>query len=160
MSEAPSYLALLNGISNAESNAYCWFSAWIEKTSNPDVKCVLQTVAAREGEHGLAFAKRINELGFEVKRKDDGKAAEMLAIAASDCPDVEKFEALGLCDLEEGVLSYFDNVFRDHTIDPQTGGLLGRYIAVEHDTARLLSACYQQPPAGRAQPAGDLAAKG
>ena len=107
MAEKPSYLGLLNGISLAETRGHCWISAWIEKTPSPDVRKVLQTIAAREGEHGLAFAKRINELGFEVKHKDDPKAAELLAIAASDRPDIEKFEALGLCDLENGILTYF-----------------------------------------------------
>jgi hypothetical protein len=35
----------------------------------------------------------------------------------------------------------FDGFFRDHSIDIQTGGLLGRYIAEERDTLRLVSAC-------------------
>jgi hypothetical protein len=44
--------------------------------------------------------------------------------------------------VSEDILTYFDNVFADHTIDVQTGALLGRYIAEEHDTARLLRNCY------------------
>ena len=35
----------------------------------------------------------------------------------------------------------FDNFFRDHTIDIRTGELLGRYIAEERDTLRLLQGC-------------------
>ena len=160
MSEAPSYLALLNGISNAESNAHCWFTAWIEKTTNPDVKRVLQTVAAREGEHGLAFAKRINELGYHVRQKDDPKFAEQLEVARSSCSDLEKMDKLGVGRLDTGSRpDIFDDFFKDHTIDIRTGELLGRYIAEEHDTARLLSACHRQLAAGRAQPSGDLAAK-
>ena len=144
MSEKPSYLGLLNGISLAESRGHCWLNAWIEKTPNPEVRKVLQTITAREGEHGLAFAKRINELGFELEQKDDPKFEEQMAIASAGCSDIEKFEALGLTDVNEGILTYFDTVFSDHSIDIRTGELLGRYIAEEHDTGRLFKSCYQQ----------------
>ena len=144
MAERPSYLGLLNGISLAETRGHCWLSAWIEKTPNPDVRKVLQTIAAREGEHGMAFAKRINELGFELEQKDDPKFAEQMAIASADCSDLEKFEALGLTNVNDGILTYFDNVFSDHSIDIRTGELLGRYIAEEHDTGRLFRSCYEE----------------
>ena len=42
------------------------------------------------------------------------------------------------------VLGAFDTIFSDHTIDIQTGELLGRYVAEEFDTARLLRCCYEQ----------------
>src|SRR5437879_3392315 len=159
MSEKPSYLGLLNGISLAETRGHCWLSAWIEKTPNPDVRKVLQTIAAREGEHGMAFAKRINELGFELEQKDDPKFADQMAIASADCSDLEKFEALGLTDVNEGILTYFDNVFSDHSIDIRTGELLGRYIAEEHDTGRLFKSCYEQLKAAAGAPApSELAA--
>lgn len=144
MPEGPSYLGLLNSISLAEMGGHHFFTAWIAVTENPDVRHVLRTVAAREGEHSLAFAKRINELGFELEQKADPKHETNMAIASSDRPDVEKFEALGLCDISERVLTYFDTVFKDHSIDVRTGELLGRYIAEEHDTARLLQSCYLQ----------------
>ena len=143
-SEKPSYLSLLNAISLAETRGHCWLNAWIEKTPNPEVRKVLQTITAREGEHGMAFAKRINELGFELEQKDDPKFADQMAIASADCSDVEKFEALGLTNVNEGILTYFDNVFSDHSIDIRTGELLGRYIAEEHDTGRLFKSCYEQ----------------
>lgn len=92
----------------------------------------------------MAFAKRIDELGFELEEREDPKFAEQMAIASSDCSDIEKFEALGLTDVNEGILNYFDNVFSDHSIDIRTGELLGRYIAEEHDTGRLFKSCYQQ----------------
>jgi rubrerythrin len=148
MAEAPSYLGLLMGISRVESAAHGWFTDWAARTSNADVRQVLLTVAAREGEHGMAFAKRVNELGFEVEQKHNPKDDEMAAIAASDMSDIEKFEAMELCNLEGGILTFFDNVFSDHTIDIRTGELLGRYIAEEHDTARLLRACYEELKAG------------
>jgi len=154
MSDKPSYLGLLNGISLAESRAHCYLGAWIETTRNPDVRGVLQTVAAREGEHGMAFAKRINELGYELRQKDDPGFEKVMAIASSDRSDVEKFEKLGLCDLEGRVLTLFDDVFKDHSIDIRTGELLGRYIAEEHDSARLLQSCYSQLKDGAGDAAG------
>ena len=143
MSDKPSYLGLLNAISLAETRAYKYLSAWIETTNDPDVQCVLRKVAAREGEHGMAFAKRIDELGFELRDKDDPDFAKRMAIASSDRSDLKKFEKLGLGRIDGDVLTAFDNVFADHTIDIRTGELLGRYIAEEFDTARLLRSCHE-----------------
>ena len=42
------------------------------------------------------------------------------------------------------IAALFDGFFRDHTIDIATAELLGRYIAEERDTARLLRGCYEQ----------------
>ena len=61
MSDQPTYLKLLRGIANAESDAHCYLSAWRDTTANPDVRSVLTTVASREGEHGMSFAKRVIE---------------------------------------------------------------------------------------------------
>ena len=145
MSDKPSYLGLLNGIAVAESQAHRYLTAWIEACTKPDVKAVLTKVALREGEHGLSFAKRVNELGYSVRQRDDGgRFAEQLAMAGSGISDLEKMRALGLERLETDVLGFFDNVFSDHSIDIQTGALLGRYIAEEFDTARLLRSCYEQ----------------
>ena len=71
MSAKPTYLGLLNAIALNETRAYHYLQGWIATTPDPEVREVLCTVAAREGEHGLSFAKRINELGFEVREKDD-----------------------------------------------------------------------------------------
>ena len=80
MPDKPSYLGLLNAVSNAETRAHCYLSAWAEVTTDPDVRAVLVTVAAREGEHGMAFAKRINELGFELQPTEDPGFEERLAV--------------------------------------------------------------------------------
>src|SRR6478609_10858851 len=147
MAEKPSYLKLLNGISCAETRAFQYLSAWAEVTTDPDVRAVLHTVAAREGEHGMAFAKRINELGFELQPTEDPGFEERLAVASSrDKTDLEKLEAVGLLNYcpDPGEPDVFDNFFRDHTIDIQTGELLGRYIAEERDTIRLLQGCRAQ----------------
>ena len=145
MSEKPSYLGLLNAIALGESRAHCYLSAWIAKTEDPDVCAVLSTVAAREGEHGMSFAKRINELGYTVLDKEDPGFEKRMAIAGSDRTDLEKMEKLGLGRLDTGDKpDIFDDVFKDHSIDIRTGELLGRYIAEERDSARLLRCCYEE----------------
>jgi rubrerythrin len=145
MPDKPSYLGLLNAIAVAESNAHEYLQAWIAVTPSADVRAVLLTVAAREGEHGMSFAKRINELGFEVRRTDDPRRAKALEVAGADCSDLEKMKALGLHRLDTGdEPDIFDGVFRNHSIDIRTGELLGRYIAEERDSARLLRGCYEQ----------------
>ena len=56
---------------------------------------------------------------------------------------MEKIEALGLQGLDTGDKpDIFDDFFKDHSIDIRTGELLGRYIAEEHDTARMAKICY------------------
>ena len=141
MSDQPTYLQLLRGIANAESDAHCYLSAWRDTTTDPEVRAVLTTVASREGEHGMSFAKRVVELGFDFERKEHPALADKVEMAMSACTDREKAEYFGVMDLDE-TLSYFDNVFKDHSIDIRTGELLGRYIAEEHDTARLTMRCY------------------
>jgi rubrerythrin len=146
MPDKPSYLGLLNAVSLAETRAHAYLSAWADTTTDPEVRAVLRKVAAREGEHGMSFAKRIDELGFELKQADDPRFEEQMAIATSDRSDLEKAEALGLLDLctADGEPDVFDNFFRDHSIDIRTGELLGRYIAEERDTLRLFQACHAQ----------------
>jgi hypothetical protein len=144
-SAKPSYLGLLNAVSLAETRAHCYLTEWARVTSNPDVRRVLLTVAAREGEHGMTFAKRIDELGYELRPRADDGAERALEIVQSDCSDLEKMEALGLEKLDtQGQPDLFDGFFQDHSIDIRTGEMLGRYIAEERDSARLLRSCYEQ----------------
>jgi len=148
MSEKPSYLGLLNAVSLAESAAYEYLTAWAAVTPHEGVKATLLTVAAREGEHGMAFAKRISELGYNLRPgPDDPKRAERLACARStEISDYDKMHALGVARIAEDTgkpgPDVFDKFFSDHTIDIQTGELLGRYIAEERDSGRRLRACY------------------
>jgi hypothetical protein len=146
MPDKPSYLGLLNAIAVAETRACEYLNAWIAVTPSADVAGVLRTVAAREGEHGMTFAKRIDELGFQVRWKDDPEQAKRLELVGSaECSDLEKMKALGLHRLDTGTKpDIFDKVFEDHSIDIRTGELLGRYIAEERDSGRRLRACYQQ----------------
>ena len=141
----PTYLGLLNAVSLAESRAHCYLSEWARVTTDPSVREVLLTVAAREGEHGMSFAKRINELGYELRPDREDKADRALEIVRSDRSDLEKMEALGLDKLDTGDdPDVFDGFFRDHSIDIRTAELLGRYIAEERDSGRLLRGCYER----------------
>ncbi|MGD0381360.1 MAG: hypothetical protein ABSC30_15410 [Acidimicrobiales bacterium] len=156
MSEKPSYLGLLNAIAVNEARAHQYLQVWIDKTTDPDVETVLRTVAWREGEHGMSFAKRVNELGYNLRDRHDLDLADRLEVAGSDRSDLEKMEYFGQDRLDE-VLGAFDTVFSDHTIDIQTGELLGRYIAEEFDTARLLRCCYDQLKARQIGPGATTA---
>src|SRR5436190_6273751 len=112
MADKPSYLGLLNAIAVAESRAHTYLCAWAEVTPSDDVRCVLQTVAAREGEHAMSFAKRINELGYNVRTNDDDDA-DRIALVTSDCSDLEKMRALKLHRLDSGDKpDVFDNFFK------------------------------------------------
>src|SRR3954468_20776430 len=148
MSDKPSYLGLLNAVSLAESAAHEYLTAWAAVTPHEGVKATLLAVAAREGEHGMSFAKRINELGYNLRPgPEDPKRAERLAIACStEVSDYDKMHALGVARIAEDTgksgPDVFDKFFSDHSIDVQTGELLGRYIAEERDTGRRLRACY------------------
>jgi hypothetical protein len=147
MPDKPSYLGLLNAIALAESEAECYLNAWADATPNPAVRQVISTVALREGEHGKAFAKRICELGYTLRPKEGGNGAAKMDIAASrDLSDREKFEKLDVGqqrEADEGD-DIFTSMFRDKSIDIQTGALLGRYIAEERDSGRMLRACYSE----------------
>lgn len=144
MSAKPSYLGLLNAIAVAERQAGEYLHCWAAVTKDADVRAVIHTVALREAEHGLAFEKRVDELGFGLIDRPDPKHAKRMKIAASTkLSDREKFEKLGLGRAPtNGSPDIFDRFFENKDIDPQTGGLLGRYIAEERDTGRRLTACY------------------
>ncbi len=146
MNHKPTYLGTLNAIANAEAAAEHYLAAWAKTTPSPEVRQVLTTVALREGEHGKAFAKRLCELGYEVQPRTDGKSDERMEIAASTAlTDREKFEKLRLANNPATVSSerdFFSTLFDDKSIDIQTGTLLGRYIAEERDSGRLLDSCY------------------
>ena len=138
----PSYLGLLNAIAVAETAAEPLFLAWAEKTSDDRLAETLRFVGMREGEHGKAFAKRMLELGFEVREPaSPGPDPELMKIASSRRSDLRKFEELGF-GKGQPESDVFDPMFHDKTIDPITGGLLGRYIAEERDSGRRLTAEY------------------
>jgi rubrerythrin len=142
MSDKPSYLGLLNAIAVAEGRAHAYLTAWADTTKSDDVRAVLRRIAAREGEHAMTFGRRINELGYDVRHKDDDDAAAT-ALVTSDRSDLEKMETLKLHRLDSGDKpDIFDDFFKDHSIDITTGALLGRYISEERDSARLFKECH------------------
>ena len=138
MSNKPTYLGLLNAISNGESKAGRYFGAWLKQITDPEVRSVVQIVANREAEHGLAFEKRLIELGYALIEKPDPTADKKLAyLSNSKKSDLEKLLFLGYGEPRKDPFGKF---FDDHTIDPQTGALMGRYLAEERDTIRRLRA--------------------
>jgi len=143
MTEKPTYLGLLNAIANGEGEAHKYLTAWAKKTADPAVKEAIRTVALREGEHAHAFEKRMWELGYSLKEKKDPKFEKKMEIAASDMNDYEKFKALGFSNESRDGPDIFSKMFDDKTIDIQTGALLGRYIAEERDSGRILRSCYE-----------------
>jgi rubrerythrin len=163
MSNKPSYLGLLNAVAIAEGRAHAYLVPWAATTKSDDVRAVLLKIAAREGEHAMSFSRRINELGYAVREKEDERAAAAIALVTSDRTDLEKIEALKLHRLDTGDKpDIFDDFFNDHSIDIETGALLGRYIAEERDTARCFRECHallkqaaDAAPPGDAQPTGD-----
>jgi hypothetical protein len=144
MPDKPSYLGLLNAISNAEAAAQGHFEAWAAVTPDPELREVLHLVAIREGEHALSFEKRIIGLGFTLRHRPDPESETIMAcLSDPELSDMAKLEHRGY-DKPATVPDIFDPMFQDHTIDIETGGLLGRYIAEERDTGRRLRAEYQR----------------
>ena len=143
MSDKPSYLGLLNAIAVAEAAAEDYLTCWVAVTPSDEVRDVLRVVALREGEHAKAFEKRICELGFGLRPKPADPSPTEIASSAT-LTDREKFEKLNLGQEPGDDPDVFTGMFADTTIDIQTGALLGRYIAEERDSGRMLRACYRQ----------------
>ncbi len=138
--EKPTYLGLLNAIAVGERQGDALLSAWRDATAIQPLAEVLNFVAIREREHAAAFEKRLCELGFSVRNTDDGSFNERLELARSDSSDVDKFAALLNIRHGHDADDPFGQLFEDKSIDPQTGALLGRYIAEERDSLRRLTA--------------------
>ena len=99
-----------------------------------------------------AIANSELDRGFSVDQADASlaKLEKTLATFRAGRPDVadqlkfwhhrrEKLEQLGYGeDFSESGPDLFDQWFTDHTIDPATGALLGRFIAEERDSVRIL----------------------
>lgn len=147
MSE-PTYLPLLNSIAVNECKGEALLSAWADATPDAELASVLRFVAIREGEHAAAFTKRMCELGhpvceetaYQVFKDFDG----LLACVKSNLSDAEKVSRLRGGQGSGDGRDPFRGFFNDTTIDPQTGELLGRYIAEERDSGRRLQAQYDR----------------
>lgn len=144
----PSYLPLLNSIAVNEAKGEVLLQTWADTTRDAPLKSTLQFVAIREGEHAKAFAKRMCELGYEVDEDDAFQVFKdfdgLLACAGSDASDAEKVAMLTAATGEGDGKDPFRGFFNDTSIDPETGALLGRYIAEERDSGRRLRAEYDR----------------
>ena len=117
-------------------------------TKDESLAQALRFVAIREGEHAMAFTKRMCELGhavceekaYQVFKDFDG----LVACVKSSISDAQKIERLQGRRGNEERKDPFTGFFNDTTIDPQTGELLGRYIAEERDSGRRLKAEYDR----------------
>ncbi len=147
MSDKPSYLGLLNAIAVAEGRGYQLLNTWAECTADADLANALSVIALREQEHAASFEKRICELGYSVRRKDDPAFEVRLEEAGSAISDRKKFKrVLGISKKNADSVNQPDQLtglFNDPSIDIQTGALLGRFIAEERDSGRRLRSAYQ-----------------
>ncbi len=134
----PTYLGTLNAIVNGERRGYAFLNAWSEVTPNADLASRLKMVALREAEHAATFEKRLWELGFPLERKKDPKFKTTMEIASSNLTDKDKFEQLGVGQPPEEGEDRLLKLLADQSIDPQTAALLGRFIAEERDSGRIL----------------------
>jgi len=144
----PTYLPLLNSIAVNECKGQKLLDAWASTTTDEALAKVLRFVAIREGEHAMAFTKRMCELGhavcedaaYPVFKDFDG----LVACVESSLSDADKVARLQGRRGSEERKDPFMSFFNDTTIDPQTGELLGRYIAEERDSGRRLRAEYDR----------------
>lgn len=142
MSDKPAYLGLLNAIAVGETRGGELLKAWSGASSDPAVRAVLDIVAIRETEHGAAFAKRMCELGFAVLEKPRERFDADLEFVRSSASDRTKFERILRYQEAQPAADPLTNLLAEPTIDPETGALLGRFIAEERDSERRLRACY------------------
>lgn len=145
----PTFIPLLNSIAVNEAKGEKLFQTWADATRDAELKTTLRFVAIREGEHAMAFTKRLCELGYEVDEAGAYQAFRdfdsLLACAASDLGDAEKVAMLTAAEGNGGERKDpFRGFFNDTSIDPETGALLGRYIAEERDSGRRLQAEYDR----------------
>ena len=144
MSEKPSYLGLLNAVSVAETDAGQYLAAWAAVTPSKDVRAVINTIALRETEHGLAFAKRIDELGYRSSpRRTRRTPSGWPSPARPRCRTRRSSRPSGSAGARRTARrDVFDTFFENKDLDPVTGGLLGRYVAEERDSGRKFAECY------------------
>lgn len=168
MATKPTYVGLLNAIANGERGGHQLFSSWSAATKNKDLKKTLDVIAIREMEHSWAFEKRLCELGFSLRPPADESGRQALAkqveLLSSQASDTEKFESFGIVKQHKGKGEKKSSkkggkkagkkqagnepdkllkILADPNIDPTTGALMGRFIAEERDTGRLLRKAFK-----------------
>ena len=139
--QKPAYLGVLNNISLAESCAGRALKVWASQTADPRVREVLELVTAREEEHGLSFARRIEELRYSLIERDVPglNLAEEETFLSSDRPDLEKLRHLYPADRPD-LTGFLDRLLQGYDYDPETRALMERYVAEEKDSGQRLRA--------------------
>lgn len=166
MATKPTYVGLLNAIANGERGGHQLFSSWSAATKDKKLKKTLDAIAVREMEHSWAFEKRLSELGYELRPPADESGRQALAkqveLLASKASEKEKFASFGIVkqakdkakagkksskkSAKKAAADEPDKLLRilsDPSIDPATGALMGRFIAEERDTGRLLRKAFK-----------------
>lgn len=145
MATKPTYINALNAVANGERAGHQLFRSWSDATNDKTLKKTLDMVAVREMEHSWAFEKRLNELGYNLQPTDTTALKKLNRIMKSKSSDADKFAAFGVGvkrdgpEQPDGLLQ----LLADKTIDPTTGGLIGRFICEERDSGQLLVKAYQ-----------------
>jgi len=142
--EKPDYLGLLNAISLGETAAGVQLRAWANATEDCELAETLRFVAARETNHGETFCRRIAELGFDLKPKNDPKAEEYLLKLAN--PKISDCEKIGPERAEGGpdIFADIDKAIASGKYDPMTENMLRWYIAEERDSGKRLKVQYDR----------------
>lgn len=125
ISTEPSYVGLMNAVAQQEWHAYGYVTRCSDQTSDVAMAPVLRRAAARGAEDTMAFARRVDEFGYGLV---EHPVAQITALGYAEAWDARSPDV-------------FDAMFRDHTIDPVTGALLGRFIAEEGDSESLRHPC-------------------
>lgn len=127
---------------------------WRETAKDPDVKLMASKIEVREAAHCTMLRKRVQDLcggvdPFPVSLSDAvaGTCFEIFneqffekqakIFGDPNLSDKEKFEKLGNFNMPEpGKKDNFSDFFDDKTLDNETAGLLGWYIASERMSAK------------------------
>lgn len=138
----PLFPALLNALCLSQRRGSRVLAAWRDSTADDHLARVLDAVGIRQAAHAAAFAKRLGELGGTVRASASGAFEQALTLARSDASDRDKLQRLLGGDTDADPLG---RLLEDPGIDPQTGALLGRFIAESRESERQLRrACRAQ----------------
>ena len=95
MADRPSGLGLLPAIAAHGARAERHLALGRATTSEPEAAAVVRKVAGRDGEHGASVGRRVDGLGFEVRKPPDPASGERLEVAGSQLGDLETMRSVG-----------------------------------------------------------------
>lgn len=144
MTDGPSFIPLLVAIARGQARGALLLETWARNTSDVELAAVLERIADRERHHAAAFRDRLDTLGSALSEPEDPHFTARLACARNGDSDRNRFETLigsrpgQSADAPDGL----ERLLQDSRIDPETGALLGRFIAEERDSQRQLHTQY------------------